>query len=173
MARPKNLLTAEDIKALTSITKGDNTAAVGYRLAAVRAYVRHSAEEVATFFDTEPETIIRWASKFHSQGLKGLEGKKRGHRRMKLTAEMQDAVRGWLEGDADHAGNPVHWTLGRLCLEVREVFAVGISTAAMGSTLKKMRMALKRPRSMHCNSSPEAREEFKKKSAEHRVGAES
>ena len=66
MARPKKLLTEVDIANLNSITRGDSTAAVGYRLAAVRAYVSHSAEEVASFFDTEPETVIRWASKFHS-----------------------------------------------------------------------------------------------------------
>ncbi len=172
MARPKKLLTAEDIEKLKTITKGDSTAAVGYRLAAVRAYVRHSAEEVAAFFDTEPETIIRWASKFHSNGLEGLEAKRRGHRRMRLGTDVQNAVRNWLEADADHAGHPVHWTLRRLCLEVRAVFSIGISVAAMGSTLKKMGMALKRPRPMHYNSSAEAREEFKKKSAGEGLKAE-
>jgi len=165
MARPKRLLTAEDIEKLQSITRGDSTAAVGYRLAAVRAYTMRSAEEVASFFDTEPETVIRWASKFHRYGLQGLENKMRGHRKMKLTAEIQDAVRKWLEDDMDHARCPVHWTLRRLCMEVKSVFSVDISVAAMGSSLKKMGMVLKRPRPMHYNSSAEAREAFKKKSA--------
>ncbi len=35
MARPKKLLTESDIQQLQSITRGDNSAAVGYRLAAV------------------------------------------------------------------------------------------------------------------------------------------
>ena len=167
MARPKKMLTDEDIEKLQSITRGDNTAAVGYRLAAVRAYTVHSAEEVASFFDTEPETVIRWASKFHLRGVQGLENKARGHRRMKLTKEMQEAIREWLNNDVDRTGQPVHWTLKRLCLEVKSVFSVDISIAAMGSTLKKMGMAQKRPRPMHYKSSSEAREEFKKKSAKH------
>ena len=165
MARPKKLLTEVDIANLNSITRGDSTAAVGYRLAAVRAYVSHSAEEVASFFDTEPETVIRWASKFHSSGLQGLENRSRGHRAMKLSPEMQAHVREWLDRDQDASGERTHWTLRRLCLEVEKVFRVSVSVAAMGSTLEKMGMALKRPRPMHYNSSQESREEFKKKSA--------
>ena len=165
MARPKRLLTKEDIEKLQSITRGDSTAAVGYRLAAVRAYTTRSAEEVALFFDTKPETVIRWASKFHLHGIRGLENKARGHRKMKLTTEIQETVKKWLKNDEDHKGWPVHWTLNRLCLEVKEVFAVEISVAAMGNTLKKMGMAQKRPRPIHYNSSSEAREDFKKKSA--------
>lgn len=164
MARPKKLLTASDIENLNLIARGDSTAAVGYRLAAVRAYVRHSAEEVASFFDTEPETVIRWASKFHSHGVQGLENRPRGHRAMKLVPEMQVRVREWLDSDRDASGNLVHWTLRRLCLEVQAVFHVSLSVAAMGATLKKMGMALKRPRPMHYSSSPEAREELKKNS---------
>ena len=165
MARPKKLLTAEDIANLNSITRGDSTAAVGYRLAAVRAYAERPAEEVAAFFKTAPETVIRWAAKYHSFGLKGLENKVRGHRRMKLPEDAQASIREWLEDDVDHSGREVHWTLRRLCLEVKLVFSIDISVAAMGSTLGKMGMALKRPRPMHYNSSPEKREEFKKKSA--------
>lgn len=164
MARPKKMLTDEDIKKLQSITRGDNTAAVGYRLAAVRAYTVHSAEEVASFFGTKPETVIRWASKFHLRGVQGLENKKRGHRRMKLTKEMQETIREWLNNDVDRTGQPVHWTLKRLCLEMKNLFSVDISIAAMDCTLKKMGMVQKRPRPMHYKSSSEACEEFKKKS---------
>ena len=167
MARPKRLLTVEDIEKLQSLTRGDNMAAVGYRLAAVRAYIKRSANEVASFFGTKPETVIRWASNFHRYGIQGLENKNRGHRRMKLTAEIQDEVRKWLEDDTDRAGHPVHWTLRRLCLEIKSVFSVEISIAAMGSTLKKIGMAQKRPRPIHYNSSKEVREEFKKKSTKH------
>ena len=146
MSRPKRLLTEVDIANLNSIARGDSTAAVGYRLAAVRAYVSHSAEEVAAFFDTEPETIIRWASRFHASGMQGLENKSRGHRAMKLTPEIQACVREWLDSDRDMSGAPVHWTLQRLCLEVGKAFGLSISVAAMGTTLKKMGITLKRPR---------------------------
>ena len=63
MARPKKLLTESDIQRLQTITRGDNTAAVGYRLAAVRTYVNHSAAEGASFFGVTTETVIRWVSK--------------------------------------------------------------------------------------------------------------
>ncbi|MBQ7177751.1 MAG: hypothetical protein IJS08_10085 [Victivallales bacterium] len=106
MAWPKKLLTSEDIEKLKTITKGDSTTAIGYRLAAVRAYVRHSAEEVAAYFDTESETIIRWASKFHSNGPKVLETKRRGHRQMKLGTDVQNAVRDWLDGTRTMRGIP-------------------------------------------------------------------
>lgn len=43
MARPKTLLTESDIQQLKSIAKGDNTAATGYRLAAVRAYINSAS----------------------------------------------------------------------------------------------------------------------------------
>ena len=56
------MLTDEDIEKLQSIIRGDSTAAVGYCLAAVRAYTAHSTGEVASFFDTEPETVIALGS---------------------------------------------------------------------------------------------------------------
>ncbi len=166
MARPKKLLTESDIATLNAITKGDSAAALGYRLAAVRAYVSHSANEVASFFLTQPETVIRWASRYHSFGTEGLANKGRGHRRMKLSQSAQDTIREWLENDVDSNGNHVHWTLKRMAIEITDVLNVEISVAALGATLKKMGMAIKRPRPMHYNSSPELREEFKKKSAD-------
>ncbi len=170
MARPKKLLTEFDIATLNTITKGDSTAAIGYRLAAVRAYVSHSANEVASFFQTEPETVIRWASKYHSFGLEGLTNKKRGHRRKKLSPSAQDTIRAWLEKDVDSKGNHVHWTLKRMTIEIADTMGIEISVAALGATLQKMGMAITRPRPMHYNSSPELREEVKKKSTDNASG---
>lgn len=165
MARPKKLLTEQDIAQLEAITRGDSVAAVGYRLAAVRAYVGHSAEEVGRFFKVRTETVIRWASKFHAHGIDGLSNKATGHRGMKLTGSNAETVRGWLSHDCDAKGNAVHWTLKRLSLEIKNNLGIDISVAALASTLKKMKTTLKRPRPMHDNSSPKQREEFKKKSA--------
>lgn len=60
----------------------------------------------------------------------------------------------------------MHWTLQRLSLEIKQIYELDISVAALGVTLKKMGIVLKRPRPMHYNSSPEKREEFKKKSSQ-------
>ena len=166
MARPKKLLTESDIQRLQTITRGDNTAAVGYRLAAVRTYVNHSAAEVASFFGVTTETVIRWVSKYHEHGVAGLCNQSRGHRIMKLTGENADAVRHWLNNDCNSKGEYVHWTLQRLSLEIKQIYERDISVAALGVTLKKMGIVLKRPRPMHYNSSPEKREEFKKKSSQ-------
>lgn len=163
MARPKKLLTESDIQRLRSITRGETTTVVGYRLAAVRAYVNHSAAEVASFFGIRAETVIRWASKYHAHGIAGLENRNRGHRRMKLNEKNADSVRRWLDNDCNSKGEYVHWTLRRLSLEIKQVFGQEISVSALDSTLKKMGIVLKRPRPMHYNSSPEKREEFKKK----------
>ena len=165
MARPKKLLTESDIQCLRSITRGDTTAAVGYRLAAVCTYVNHSAAEVASFFGITAETVIRWASKYHAHGIAGLGNRNRGHRPMKLNGENADTVRYWLNNDCNSKGEYVHWTLRRLSLEINQVFGLDISVAALGATLKKMGIVLKRPRPMHYNSSPEKRKEFKKKSS--------
>jgi transposase len=167
MARPKTLLTESDIQQLKSITRGDNTAATGHRLAAVRAYINHSATDVASFFGITAETVLRWVSKYHAEGIDGLSNHLRGHRKMKLNEEKAAAVRYWLNNDCNSNGEYVHWTLQRLSLEIKQVYDLDISVAALGSTLKKMGIALKRPRPMHYNSSPEKREEFKKKSARH------
>ncbi len=81
---------------------------------------------------------------------------------MKLTGEKADAVRYWLNNDCNSKGEYVHWTLKRLSLELKLVYDLDISVAALGATLKKMKIALKRPRPMHYNSSPVKQEEFKK-----------
>lgn len=109
MARPKKLLTESDIQRLQTITMGDNTAAVGYRLAAVRTYVNHSAAEVASFFGITTETVIRWVSKYHEHGVAGLCNQSRGHRIMKLTGENADAVRHWLNNECNSKGEYVHF----------------------------------------------------------------
>ncbi len=43
-------------------------------------------------------------------------------------------------------GGLVHWTLKKLCLETKKVFAVDIGHSAMAEQLRRLEIALKRPR---------------------------
>jgi len=133
------------------------------KLLAIRGYKNYTAKEVSYLFKTKPRTVFKWVELFKAHGVAGLVDHKKGHRTALLNLEQRDQIKVWVDSSATPQGEPIHWTLGLLCVYVEQVFGIIIKKSAMGNTLKKMGIALKRPRPSHVSSDPVQQAEFKKK----------
>lgn len=163
MGRTKVTVTAHEEALAISERESIKDWAVVNRLSAVIAYASHKAEDVGHVFGVTSETVIRWASRFHEFGVDGLRDKAKGHRGKKLSGVNAETVRSWIQTGKNAEGKRVHWTLKRLCLEIKERLNIEIGHSALAETLAEMRLVIKRPRPMHYNHDPEKAEEFKKK----------
>jgi len=134
-----------------------------FKLSAIVAYAKHTAESVAPIFGVTTETVIRWAALFKKSGVEGLRDKAKGHKLRRLNGKAAEQVRQWILSGRDAEGKLVHWTLKRLCQESGKVLGVDIGHTAMAESLHSMGLSVKRPRPAHYKSDPIAAAEFKKK----------
>ena len=163
MARTKVSKTAYEESLAISEREVIKDWSVVNRLSAVIAYASNKAEDVAHVFGVTAETVIRWASRFHESGVDGLRDKTKGHRGKKLSSSNREIIRTWIQSGKNAKGKRVHWTLKRLCLDIKEHFNVEIGHSALAETLAEMKLVMKRPRPMHYSHDPQKAEEFKKK----------
>jgi len=133
-----------------------------FKLTAIIAYAKHTAETVAGIFDVTPETVIRWAAAFKRRGVEGLRDKEKGHRPRRLNCKESEILKGWILSSRDSEGKLVHWTLKKLCLESMKVFGVEIGHSAMAEHLRRLEIVVKRPRPASYKFDQEKAEEFKK-----------
>jgi len=129
----------------------------------VIAYASHSAKEVGEIFGVTPVSVINWAHAFHESGVDGLRDGSKGHRRKKLSGSNAETVKTWVLSSKDSSGKRVHWTLKRLCIEIREQLGIEVAYSTLSESLAGMGIVIKRPRPMHYHYDPEKAENFKKK----------
>ncbi len=134
-----------------------------FKLSAIVAYAKHTAETVAPIFGVTTETVIRWAASFKKHGVDGLKDKAKGHKPRRLKGKDLEQLRQWVLSGRDAEGRLVHWTLKRLCHESARVLGVDIGRTAMAECLHGLGLAVKRPRPAHYKSDPVVAEEFKKR----------
>ena len=134
------------------------------KLLAIRGYRTLKAKEVSVLFNTTQRTVFKWVEQFRDEGVAGLVDNEKGHRAALLNQEQKDTISGWIDSGKTPEGEDIHWTLELLCTHIERVFQIVIKKSAMGNTLKKMKIVLRRPRPSHINSDPEKQEEFKKNS---------
>lgn len=146
-------------KALTEI----DDARLVIKLLAIKAYGTHQAKEIALLFNTQTRTVYKWVELFRQDGVKGLMDKKKGHRAALLNQEQCEVIGNWIDNGRTPQGDQIHWTLSTLSQYIDQEFGVAIKKSAISIVLKKMRYAIRKPRPTHAQSSPEQREDFKKK----------
>ena len=134
-----------------------------FKLSAIVAYAKHTAETVAPIFGVTTESVIRWAASFKKSGVEGLRDKAKGHKLRRIKGDDAKQIRQWILSGRDAEGKIVHWTLKRLCHESAKVLGVEIGHTAMAECLHDLGLAVKRPRPAHYKSDPVAAAEFKKK----------
>lgn len=134
------------------------------KLLAIRGYKRYNAKELSSIFKTQARTIYKWIELFKLHGVAGLIDNKKGHRPALISSEQQVQIRVWIETSQTPQGDPIHWTLGLLCVSIAQEFGITIQKSAMANTLKRMGIALRRPRPSHIKSDPNQQAEFKKNS---------
>jgi transposase len=163
MGRTKALIGEPELALAISERESLSDWKLVHKLTAIIAYANHSARQVGEMLGTTTETVIRWASAFRRSGLDGLRDRVKGHRPRRLDAAAEQLVREWVTTARDADGKRVHWTLKRLCLEAHRRLGVTIGHTAMGESLHRLGLAVKRPRPSHYQADPARAAEFKKK----------
>jgi transposase len=163
MSRPKFLITEKEASQAIVEREAIKDWALVERLSAVIAYASHSAREVAQIFGVTAVSVIYWAHAFRKHGVDGLRDGAKGHRKRKLTGANAETVRQWILSSKDIKGKRVHWTLKRLCLEIKEHLGLELACSTLSDTLGEMNLVIKRPRPMHYHYDQKKAEEFKKK----------
>jgi len=107
------------------------------RLKAIIAAAHHPVERVAEVFDVSVRTVFRWQNQFKKNGLPGLIDGQRGHPPAKLSDTHKVKIKKWLQSGKNSHGKKVHWTLKRLRAEIKTVFNIDISIAALWNHLQK------------------------------------
>lgn len=163
MGRQKKSL---DVQILEEIELAINNLPNGLvvrKLMIISAFSWMKAEDIARAYRINERTLFRWIEKFKKNGVEGLMNNPKGHRMAILTQPAKKAIVRWITTQSDEDGNEVYWTLEKLQQELERVFEIKISKPALSVNLKKMRIALRRPRPLHASADPEKQEEFKKK----------
>ena len=155
MARPKISITTKEAAQAVAERETLKDWALVNRLSAVIAYASNSAKDVALIFGVTTVSVIQWARKFHEYGVDGLREGGKGHRKRKLSGENAEVVRKWILSRKDLTGKRVHWTLKRLCIEIKEHLGVEIACSTLSDTLAEMKLVIKRPRPMHYLHDPQ------------------
>ena len=138
---------------------------LAFRLTAIRALSRSlNISVICEVLDTSRKTMFRWARDYKKWGLDGLIDRMKGHRGRLLNSDQEAEIKRWLTEQSDSTGLPVHWTLQRLQLAIKETMGISISISRLGFWLKEWGFRRKVPRPHHRKADPQAQEEFKKKS---------
>ena len=162
MARPKKYFSAELAKKAERLLGKLPKGKLYIRLLAISRSTKHSIKDVAAFVGVEEHTVGRWIKLFSLYGVEGLVDKPKGHYPSKLNNEHKRHIAHWLETQKDARGNPVHWTLEKLSLEIKREFGVSISKTPLWLHLRKMGFVQKLPRPAHIKADKEMQKAFKK-----------
>jgi transposase len=162
MARPKEIIDQELVLEAKKQLKKFEQRRIYLRLLAIIRAGEYPITEVAKFFEVSRDTVSRWIKRFRAGGVEGLEDKLKGHNPSKLKEEHKKQIASWLETGKNAGGEPVHWTLEKLRLEIEREFGVTISIMPLWSHLRMMGFRQKVPRPVHAKADRQAQEAFKK-----------
>lgn len=137
--------------------------AIALKLKAIISLQNHNYEVISEIFQVKRITLNRWIKAFKENGIEGLQDKKKGHKKAKLTEEIKAELCKWVESSSNSSGVIVNWTINKLRREIFERYGVSIAYGPMWKSMKKLNMCIKRPRPRHKAASEEAQAEFKKK----------
>ena len=162
MARPKEVIDSALAKRAEEDIKSFSGYKTGLRLQAIVSCASHPLDTVSSVLGVSRQTVWRWIKRYQAEGVEGLQDQPRGHNPRKLTDGRADQVRMWLQAGRDARGQPVHWTLARLVLEVEREFGIQISQTALWRLIRGMGFKQKAPRPSHAEADPKAQDAFKK-----------
>lgn len=144
--------------------KGIPASKVQFRLLAIVKAAEKGLKEVAEFLEIHYTTLSSWLRRFEQGGVEGLEDQPKGHAPRKLSEEQVEEICRWLETQQNGQGEPMHWTLEKLRLEIRTQWGISIAIGPLWYHLQRQGYRHKSVRPRHTNQpTPEAVQEFKKK----------
>jgi transposase len=164
MGRKKTLLTLEYKEIISSDIRSFSHSDIIIKLKAVFASLENKEEDVANIFGITRSSLSKWIKNYKLYGVEGLESKRRGHTRSKLSKEEKTIIKDWVINCSTSQGEKVHWTLSRLINEISKVFNKKITKSPLWLMLISMGLSLKKPRPEHHKSDAVKQEEFKKNS---------
>lgn len=162
MARPKEVIDSALARRAEADIKSFSGYKIGLRLQAIVSCASHPLETVSAVLGVSRQTVWRWIKRYQASGVEGLQDQPRGHNPRKLSDGQIDQISRWLRAGRNARGQPVHWTLARLSLEIEREFGIQISQTALWRLIRGMGFKQKVPRPSHAKADPKAQEDFKK-----------
>jgi transposase len=133
------------------------------RLQAIISTENQPVQIVAAVIGISRMTLCRWIKRFRMSGINGLCDKPKGHKASKLGEKEREFISKWLNEGKNSKGKPIHWTLPKLVIEIKNEFGIQVGKTSLWRTLKKMKFVMKVPRPVHAKADPIKQDEFKKK----------
>jgi len=163
MARPKELIDKELCERAIEELKKIKDNVLCKRLQAIISSASYPVTLVSEVMGISRITLWRWIRKFRAFGISGLLDKPRGHKASKLGEKERVVISKWLNESKNSKGEPIHWTLPKLIVEIKSEFDIEIGKTPLWRTLRKMGFVQKVPRPVHAKADPIEQDEFKKK----------
>ena len=138
MGRSKNVVDAPLAERARAELVRIRDAKVCRRLQAIASCEQQPVNVVAVVLGVSRRSIWQWAKRYKEQGLEGLRERPRGHRPPKLSSEQQTAMERWLAEGRNDRGEPVHWTLTGLQVEISKVFGMRIGITALWKRVRAL-----------------------------------
>ena len=164
MGRPKEIIDCELAKEAAKQLKKFKNQRIYLRLLVISKAADYSITQLAQFFGISCDTITRWIHRFKTQGIKGLYDRPKGHNPSKLKQEHRQQIAQWLIDSKNAQGEPIHWTLEKLRIEIQKEFGISISLMPLWRHLRQMGYRHKVPRPIHVKANAQAQRLFKKNS---------
>lgn len=120
--------------------------------------------DVAAAYVSNRSTIFRWVKRYEENGKQGLQRKPGSGRPRKLDNLSEDDWRSIVLKPASHYGYETDlWTVGRLHIVVKEVYAVGVSKDTIWRRLREANLTYQKPERAYYEIDEQARQEWARK----------
>jgi len=133
------------------------------RLLAIAKSAEFKVGDVAKFLGFSRSNVSLWIKKFSEGGVENLKDRPKGHYQSKLNEFHKQQISQWLVSQKDADGVSVHWTVKKLCVEIKRVFGISITHTPLRLHLHKMGFVQKVPRPAHIKADKKKQDEFQKK----------
>ena len=163
MSRPKSLIDKDLYDKARSEKKNLKDHVLCTRLQAIISTETQPIQTVAFVIGISRMTLWRWIRKFRLLGISGLYDKPKGHKASRLGKKEREVISKWLNEGRDSKGKPIHWTLPKLKVSIKNELGMEVGKTSLWRTLKNMGFVMKVPRPVHAKADPLAQDEFKKK----------
>jgi putative transposase len=132
------------------------------RLQTIISCAKHPVDTVSSVIGKDRVTVWRWIRAFKENGVDGLMDKPKGHNPSKLNEEQREQIAIWLNTGKNSQGEPTHWTLKKLSVNIEEEYGIKITTTPLWITIQSMGFRQKVPRQTHASADREKQNAFKK-----------
>ena len=152
--------------AIMELKKLGKSAPISRKLQAVISANKHGITEVAKIYDISRTTLTEWIKHVKNSTIERLKAPPERRRKQKLTEQQKRQVQEWI------TSNP-NITIRELRIEIERKLGVVLGKSTVHRVIKNLSFSYITPRPKHYKQDRALVEEFKKKSSQTKIDADS